>query len=200
MSPSRAPRRSIALTSEASANWKPPCRDRPRFSSCGSLAVFWCLAVLDFWWTRHFGFFFCSLSSNCGVARSGARPVIALVTMDRWVKVLPVFLAYGVLNGLFMVATGHLVNDSSKGIPRGTAVALTLLGVGSALFGATLRSRRLTKVDRVALSAVVVSLVGGLVNERFTLWSFGLMFCSLAIAWWADRYDRAVRGQRRQAR
>ena len=161
-----------------------------------------------------FGVWLCLIFGGLGtLASSSARfppivgwlalalaAVIALVTMDRWVKVLPVFLAYGVLNGLFMVATGHLVNDSSKGIPRGTAVALTLLGVGSALFGATLRSRRLTKVDRVALSAVVVSLVGGLVNERFTLWSFGLMFCSLAIAWWADRYDRAVRGQRRQAR
>ena len=36
--------------------------------------------------------------------------VVAVLTMERWVKALPAFLAYGVFNGFSMIATGHLVS------------------------------------------------------------------------------------------
>ncbi len=122
--------------------------------------------------------------------------VIAVWTMERWVKVLPAFLAYGVLNGLFMVATGHLVNDASKTIPRGTAIIITLLGAGTTVVALPLSSRRPTGVDRLATLGVFGSLLVGLVNERLTVWSFGLMFGFLAFAWWADRIRRHHRRTR----
>jgi len=109
--------------------------------------------------------------------------LIAFVTMERWVGALPAFLAYGVLNGLMMIGTGHVVNDASKTIPRGTAVAMTLLAAGSTVFGLGLASRKLTRADRVALMGVLVSVLAGIANERLTLWSFSLMFCCLATTW-----------------
>lgn len=119
--------------------------------------------------------------------------LIAVATMERWVKVLPAFLAYAALNGVFMIVTGHLVNDASKKITRSTAVAITLLGVGAAFIAATFRSRKPTGVDRLAVFGVFVSLLVGLVSERLTVWSFSLMFCCMAIAWWADRVRRRRR-------
>jgi hypothetical protein len=117
----------------------------------------------------------------------GVAALIAALTMDRWIKVFPAFLAYGVFNGVSMIATGHLVNDASKPIPRSTAVVMTLLAAGATVMGITLASRKPTVVDRVAALGVFGSLVLGLVDERFTVWSFALMFCSVAIAWWTDR-------------
>jgi len=119
--------------------------------------------------------------------------VIAVWTMERWVRVLPGFLAYGVFNGLSMIATGHLVNDASKTIPRSTAVIITLLGAGSTVVAISLSSRKPTGVDRIAALGVFGSLLVGLVNERLTVWSFALMFGCLAIAWWTDRARRHVR-------
>jgi len=113
--------------------------------------------------------------------------VVAVLTMERWVRVLPAFLAYGVFNGLFMIATGHLVNDASKTVPPGTAVIITLLGAGATLVGISLASHKPTWVDRLAALGVFASLLVGLVNERLTVWSFGLMFCCLAVAWWTER-------------
>jgi len=116
--------------------------------------------------------------------------VIAVVTMERWVKALPAFLACGVFNGLFMIVTGHFVNDASKTIPRGTAVVITLLAAGATVVGISLALRKPTGVDRLAAFGVFASLLVGLVNQRFTVWSFGLTFCCLAVAWWTDRARR----------
>jgi len=116
------------------------------------------------------------------------------------VGALPAFLAYGVLNGLMMIGTGHVVNDASKTIPRGTAVAMTLLAAGSTVFGLGLASRKLTRADRVALMGVLVSVLAGIANERLTLWSFSLMFCCLATTSCIDRIRRRSRVSSSQGR
>ena len=121
--------------------------------------------------------------------------VTAVATMERWVKVLPAFLAYGVLNGVIMLTTGHLVNDASKRIPRSSAIAITLLGAGATVIAATFSTRKPTGFDRLAGFGVLVSLLLGLVNENYTLWSFGLMFCCLAAAWRMDRVRRRHRAR-----
>jgi hypothetical protein len=115
---------------------------------------------------------------------------IAVVTMERWVRVLPGFLAYGVVNGLYMIETGHLVNHPSRTIARSTAVVITILGAGAALVSIPLASRKPTWLDRVAALGVFAALVLGLVDERLTTWSFGAMFGCLTIAWWIGRPQR----------
>lgn len=122
--------------------------------------------------------------------------LIACVTMDRWVRALPALLAYGVLNGLTMIGTAHLVNDATKRIPRSTAVVMTLLAAGSTVFALGLASRKLTRVDRVGLFVVLISVLAGIANERLTLWSFGLMFCCLAAIWCIYRVRRHSRVSR----
>lgn len=120
--------------------------------------------------------------------------VIAIVTMDRWAKVLPGLFGYGVLNGLIMATTGHLVNDSSIRVARGTAVAMTLLGLASAILANTIASRKLTIFDRVALAGVVSSLLAGIAIPSLTIVSFCLMTFFLAAAWGVDRFGTGGRG------
>lgn len=123
----------------------------------------------------------------------GAAALIAVLATERWVKAFPAILGYGVCNGLFMIATGHLVNDASKAIARVTAAVITVLAAGATIIAIPLASRRPTGIGRLAAFGVFASLLLGLVNERFTVWSFTLMFWFVALAWWADRIRRRPR-------
>ncbi len=116
---------------------------------------------------------------------------VMIVTMNHWVKYLQVILGAGILGGLLATATGHLLNDT-KPFPRSIAAALTALLVACSLISRTLARRRLRVLDRLALTAFLIAIVGGMVKSTPVYGVIGLSigFIFLFIAW---LYDRLIR-------
>jgi hypothetical protein len=50
--------------------------------------------------------------------------VVLILTMDKWVRVFPGLLAYGVLGSTLMLVNGHAVNHPEVDVPRLEAVIL----------------------------------------------------------------------------
>ena len=84
--------------------------------------------------------------------------LIIVRTMDRWVKVLPVILGIMILNGLLMLVTGHLLNNSSIKISRSGLLIIMVLFVCNYLLSSGFTNRKLTFLDRAALLVFVFTL------------------------------------------
>jgi hypothetical protein len=85
--------------------------------------------------------------------------LVVILTVDRWVKVMPGILSYATLAGVIVTSTGHLLNQPHSLIPRWQAAALTiLLAVSAALF-LPLAKSRLGSVERVAILMYAACLV-----------------------------------------
>lgn len=108
--------------------------------------------------------------------------LISYLTMQQWIKALPGLLGYGVLNGIIMMSTGHLVNNSSHPVPLSESTVMTIFAAGSAVFASKIASRQLTRVDRAALVGVVLSVLLGIANDNYTVWCFVCVFGLLGIA------------------
>lgn len=84
--------------------------------------------------------------------------VIAIVTVDHWVKMLPGILGLAVLNLLIAVWTGPASSDRAARIPRLRAFVMLLAFVTCGALSAPLQSRKLTALDRFALISFLGSL------------------------------------------
>ncbi len=126
---------------------------------------------------------------------------IMIATMNRWVKVLAGLLAFGVLNGLISISTGHLLANSDQSMSRLDAVYLTVFFAATAVLASTLRERKLSVVDRIAILAFVFTfamLMGyegafrrqGASLTRIEFALMGIGFSCLLIAWGYDRFLR----------
>jgi hypothetical protein len=113
--------------------------------------------------------------------------IIAVATMEKWVRALPGVFAYGTLNGMYMTWSGHVVNDPSSHISRANALLLTLLGVGAMAASLTFASRRPTSTDRVAILGVLISFFIAITDARLAVFGFSLMFFCLVMAWAIER-------------
>lgn len=128
-----------------------------------------------------------------------AATTVLVATTDHWVKTLQFILGGGILGGIVVTATGHLVNDS-RPFPRLVALAITGLLIGSSLVSRTMAARELAGVDRVALVAFVAALVGGIVKNTPTSGAIGLAigFVCLSSAWAFNRVrNNSSRGSSR---
>jgi hypothetical protein len=130
---------------------------------------------------------------------------IMIVTVNRWIKVLPGILGLAVFNGLIMISLGHLPNNKAATISRIDMLILTVYCIVSALVSSTFAKRNLRVVDRVAAFVVVCALalllghgstrmgptgsVGSLRALDFVALGTGLGF--LLFAWAYDRLLRA---------
>lgn len=112
-----------------------------------------------------------------------AAACVAIVTVDRWVKMIPGLLAYAAIFAVITAATGYTSAYRSVVMPRGEALVMALLFAGSAGLATTLTSRKLTATDRFALFGVLVSFVTAVASKKMSLAGSGLMFVCLAIAW-----------------
>jgi len=119
----------------------------------------------------------------------GAAAMLMVATVEQWVKALPAFLSYGIFNGLFMIATGHIAGDPTGIVPRSTAAAVTMLAASSVFLASTL-SRKLTLLDRIALFCLFPCFLVGLMDQRWTLWAFTGIFCCLATTWAHHQFIR----------
>ena len=78
---------------------------------------------------------------------------IALVTMDRWVKIFPGLLAYGILGSVLELSDGHAVGLPQAPVSRPDAVISLLFCAVGAAISVTFARRKLHATDRVALFA-----------------------------------------------
>lgn len=93
-----------------------------------------------------------------GIVLLVAAITILTIKMNSWVTVLPGILGYGVIGGLFAIATGHL--SPSAPISRlDASIATFLIGIASAV-SRTFATRELNFADRIGL--LTFALVGGL--------------------------------------
>lgn len=112
--------------------------------------------------------------------------VILIVLMDRWVKILPGFIAYGIIGALIALSTGHY---GKLPVPRGQALIILLFLAAMTFLSLTFQRRALNLADRIALLIFVFSLTFGMLSEKsdrslMTEYkTFGIAVASLSLAW-----------------
>lgn len=116
--------------------------------------------------------------------------VVCIGTMDRWAKYFPAILAYGVIGGLFTIATGHAVNSASVRVSRFDGVLMTLLIGASAAVSLPLGERRLRLADRIAIIAFIFCIFWQVVEPRVMLVALSIGLGCLFAAWAFDRIQR----------
>jgi hypothetical protein len=135
-----------------------------------------------------------------------AATVVLIWKIERWVRVLPGILFYGVINGLIMIAKGHLPNRPDLPVSRLEQIIVTLLIVGGGLVATTFQKRTLSTLDKVALLAFVFGVAFGAAYDSgrvatqhaalsvTSIISLSAGVCLLLLAW---AYNR-IRGTRNQ--
>jgi hypothetical protein len=116
-----------------------------------------------------------------------ALAVIALM-IQRWAKYFAGWIGYGVLNGLLMASTGHLVNNPAIAVKRSVALAMTGLIVVAVL--ACLRfteGYELHVAEKVALLTWLVAFSVAVNAERFGIPALTIGTLALVFAWWLHR-------------
>lgn len=126
---------------------------------------------------------------------------IALM-VQRWAKYFAGWIGYGVLNGLMMISSGHLVNNPAVRVSRSFAVTMTALTFVSAL--ACLRfteSYQLTLVDKVAILGWILAFVVAANAERYGLVAFSISCAGLVAAYLYSRsHDHPKRKRRSEVK
>lgn len=106
------------------------------------------------------------------------------LTVQRWAKYFAGFIGYGVLNGLLMASSGHLLNNPA--IPVRRSWALMMCGVVLISSFVCLRfdeSYKLNAVDKLALVSWVVLFVVAANVEKHGLAAITFGCVGLVIAW-----------------
>jgi hypothetical protein len=119
--------------------------------------------------------------------------VSATLSIEKWVRALPGLLGIGALNSLLVAVDGHLVGDPSKTVPRLTAVVMLVLFSASAAIAVGLTERKLTVLDKAALSAVVVLFFVTITSLRLSVVGLCLILCCLASAAFRARHSPNAR-------
>jgi hypothetical protein len=117
--------------------------------------------------------------------------IIFLCTIDRWVVTFSALLAYGVIGGIYMISTGHAVNQPSVQVSLSEAISVTLILALSALVSFTFSKRNLRVLDRIALLIFVVCFFGQALVPDLALVAFGIGLGGLVAAWAYDRFRRS---------
>lgn len=115
--------------------------------------------------------------------------LIAILTMDKWVKVFPGLLAYGVFGSILMLLDGHAVNHPEIVIPWYEAVALILFFTAAAGLSFSFTNHKLTVPDRIALFVFIVCYFWQAADQRLMTITLGVGFACLAGAWAYDRFQ-----------
>lgn len=125
-------------------------------------------------------------SLNAGWIYLTVSTVILLLTMDRWVRVLPGLFAYSTLGGFIMLSGRY----SGVAVPLREALFLTLFTISTAVVSWTFRRRKLLLIDRVALMAFLFCLAIGVTPDLITMFkALSLGFTFLLLAWAVNRFS-----------
>jgi hypothetical protein len=123
-----------------------------------------------------------------GWALLAAAAGIALLTVDRWAKIFPGLLAYGVLGSVLSLVDGHAVNHPEVPVSRLEGVAMIVFFTVAAVLSFTFTKRKLHVTDRAALFAFVVCFFWQAVAPNFMWVVLGVGFCFLLAAWLYDHF------------
>lgn len=116
--------------------------------------------------------------------------LVLVFTMDRWVKVFPGLLAYGVVGSILMLINGHAVNHPEVLVPQLEAVVLIVFFTAAAALSFTFTKHQLTVPDRIALFVFVLCFFWQAVAPRLMLVVLGIGFACLIGAWAYDRIGK----------
>lgn len=134
---------------------------------------------------------------SLGWALLALAAVIALMTMDRWVRIFPALLAYGVLGSVLELSDGHAVGLPQAPVSRTDAVISLLVCAIGAAISVTFARRKLHATDRVALFAFVVCFFWQAADPKLMRFALGTGLGLLLLAWLYDRFrHRQGRGSR----
>ena len=114
--------------------------------------------------------------------------IIALVTMDSWVKVFPGLLAYGVLGSVLELLDGHAVGLPHTPVSRSDAITSLLFCAIGAAISITIARRKLNAADRFALFAFVCGFFWQAADPRHMRLALGTGLGLLVLAWLYDRF------------
>lgn len=150
------------------------------------LAVAWLLGMA--WLGLVFGGMGIALTQNpysqvLGWALLALATVIALWTMDRWVKAFPGLLAYGVLGGILTLVTGHAVNHPEVVVSRLEGVIIIVFFITATALSLTFAKRELFLVDRFALFAFLVCFFWQAAAPKMMRLALGSGLLCLLLAW-----------------
>jgi hypothetical protein len=124
----------------------------------------------------------------------GIAAVILAFTVNKWVKVFPGLLAYGILGSVLTLVEGHVVNHPEVTVSHQKAVAMILYFAGATGLSLTFLKRKLSVVDRFAILAFVFCFFWQAVIPNLMVVALGVGLFCLIIAW---AYDRAGMGRKR---
>ena len=113
--------------------------------------------------------------------------VILVLTLDKWAKILPGLLWYGVLGGLIALSAGHYGRIV---FTRSEALGTTALFAGGAFLTAKIALRTPTLIDRFALMLFLFCLACSMTSGKditATLMPIAVGCGVLAISWFGDR-------------
>jgi len=122
-------------------------------------------------------------SPKLGWGLLGIAALVLVFTMDKWVKVLPGLLAYGVLGSILMLLSGHAVNHPDVLVSKLQAAVLMILFAIAAGLSVTFAKQKLTVPDRVALFVFIFCFFWQAVAPHLMILSLAIGFSCLACAW-----------------
>lgn len=125
--------------------------------------------------------------------------VLIFSMMRHWAKHFAGWVGYGVLNGLRMASTGHLVNNPSILVPRWWSISATLLFFTGALVSVRFaKNYALNEMDKAALMTWLLALIFAVdvesthafYHEQFGLGAMFVGTLALVAAWYYHRTTR----------
>ena len=131
-----------------------------------------------------------------------ASLVLIFSMIHHWAKHFAGWVGYSAWNGLFMVSSGHLVNNPSILVPRWWSVSATVLIFTSGLVCLRFAKKYvLNAADKAALMTWLLAVTFGIdvesthavYREQFALGAMLVGSLALVVAWW---YHRATRHRR----
>lgn len=120
----------------------------------------------------------------------GIAALVLVFTMDRWVKVFPGLLAYGVLNSILMLTNGHAVNHPEVLVSKLEAAVLIVFFGAAVALSSRFTKHKLKVPDRFALLAFIFCFFWQAVAPRLMLVALAIGFSCLVGAWAYDRVQR----------
>jgi hypothetical protein len=123
---------------------------------------------------------------------------IALM-VQRWAKYFAGWIGYGVLNGLIMISSGHLVNNPAVRVSRPLAVTMTVLTLLSALVCLRFTENyEVNGADKLALLGWILAFTVAANAEKYGLVAFGISCAGLVAAYLYNRSHRHAKRKHRR--
>jgi len=120
--------------------------------------------------------------------------LVLIFTMEKWVRVFPGLLAYGVLGSVLMLMNGHAVNHPEVAIPRLEAFALIAFFAAATALSFTFTKHKLTMPDRIGLFVFILCFFWQAVAPHLMIIALAIGFGCLVGAWAYDRIQLRRRG------